>query len=357
MRSTTCSSGKFLAFLVLTIGAAFPAAATPPSSVPSFFGDAYPMQVEPRFHPALMHWMDSIADLKGFGLTGGETTPAHRAEYEALFGPLTGEAADHLRAYLNTRNRFIEAQRDWLPDRLTRVFLEARDFNEARLQSSRMLAIDQRKDFIQALDYFEPKYRRIWNDGALAQAFLDGSRERDRRRIGRLLRRVADFFGADPSAEPVSQLHLVPVPDGYGTHAQTLYQHLIVEIRPGDTLKDQLAPIVHESAHYLFFRADRDAMQNAQAQLNRRGPQAVAAWRLLREALPTAIAQGFAEQQLNASNWSIRNRWYHRDDIDRYAKILFPMVRKALLDKQRTFDEAFVIEALELYPGPIRRSP
>ncbi len=81
----------------------------------------------------------------------------------------------------------------------------------------------------------------------------------------------------------------------------------------------------------------------------RAAPSGDRAWRALREALPTAIAQGVAGQKFLSDRWSTEMAWYHLGGVDRYAKALFPLVKKTLADGGK-LDEAFLREAAALFP-------
>ena len=91
--------------------------------------------------------------------------------------------------------------------------------------------------------------------------------------------------------------------------------------------------------------AHRDGIQRS------RGARAREAWNVLAEALPTAIAQGVAAERFEPDDWSMRQPWYHRVEVDRYAKLLHPLVRGTLA-RDGKFDRAFLERALALYGVP-----
>jgi len=80
-----------------------------------------------------------------------------------------------------------------------------------------------------------------------------------------------------------------------------------------------------------------------------RGGRGREAWRLLHEALPTALAQAWPGNGF-ARDWSADDPWYHLEAVDAYAKRLFPLVRETLENGGR-FDEAFVRRAVALHAG------
>ena len=143
---------------------------------------------------------------------------------------------------------------------------------------------------------------------------------------------------------------LVPVPHGYGTHAEAVGRFLLIEVREGESLADQAEVIVHENAHFLFDRVPRERRAALRAAAARQGAAGERAWSLLREALPTALGQGVAGHELRPRAWSIEDPWYHIGDIDRYAKALHPLVADAVSSGRR-FDEEFVRDAVRLLPA------
>ncbi len=68
----------------------------------------------------------------------------------------------------------------------------------------------------------------------------------------------------------------------------------------------------------------------------------------LREALPTAIAQGVAGEAFQDGRWSQDHTWYHIAAVDRYAKRIFPIVKRALTAGD-SFDDAFLSEVIAAY--------
>ena len=138
----------------------------------------------------------------------------------------------------------------------------------------------------------------------------------------------------------------MPVPPGHGTHAQAIGAFLLIEIRRGESLADEVAPIVHENVHLLYARIDASKIE----QMNETvfaGRSDDAEYRL-REALPTAIAQGLAGEAFQDGRWSLDYSWYHISAVDRYAKRIYPIVKRALTAGD-SFDETFLKEVIAAY--------
>jgi hypothetical protein len=318
-------------------------------------GSSYPLRFEISFHAALFHWIDSLA-----GTSGGKTVPAHVKEFVARTGGFTRTDSEVLNRFRRARLR--DANRAARPSDesyggvrglapLRRIFLEAPSLAAAEEHArSTMEALDF-EALHDALLYFRPKYEPIWQDGAIPRRFLKRFRkDAGRKRLEALLVRIARFYGVDPAAHTRPVVVLVPVPSGYGTHATAVGPYLLIEVRPPDRLADQASVIVHENSHFLFSNIDADRRLRLEGLVGRLGPRGRQAWQTLREALPTALGQGVADRDFRPGSWSTGGRWYHRNDVDAYAKALYPLVRKTLEQGGR-FDEAFVKKALALYPG------
>jgi hypothetical protein len=319
---------------------------------PETVGDSsplYPLEIEIQFHTALFHWVDSLA-----GTSGGKTIAAHQQEFRSKFGSPSQEDVDMLmrfrHARLNDARQDVEGQP--LPkgtSELCRVFLETPNLDQA-IERARKQTPDGDVDAIRdALMYFKPRYAEIWNDGRVPSRF---SRQfKVDPRLGELeglLARIARFYGVDPGTGMRPTVVPVPVPDGHGTHATAIGRYLLIEVRASDRLADQASVIVHENAHVMFNRVDDDRLQQMEA-MAAHSKRTKRAWHALREALPTALGQGVADREFQPRSWSASRPWYHTDEIDTYAKKLFPLVRYSLENGGR-FDEEFLKSALAKFP-------
>lgn len=340
--------------LMLSAGAA---AAEPPSSTdgsatpasrPLLLDGAYPLEVSAAFHSALLHWLDSLAALNPPIGTSGKTVEAHRKAYRLAFGVPTERDIETLRRFRKARADFADGKRGDASHGLTLAFFEAPDLDAALQRARTMLSEENADGLEESLRHYAPRYREIWQDGKIPRTFLERAGKRRLAALGEFLVEVARFYGVPPDQEPRPHVVLAPVDPGFGTHAQAIDRFLLIEIRHWEGVLDEVAPIVHENAHFLAQRMDRDRTDALEAFANERGTSARGAWKLLTEALPTAIAQGVAEQKFHPGRWSMRDNWYHVDAIDGYAKALFPIVKKAL-ENDGSFDTAFLKKALSVY--------
>ncbi len=300
----------------------------------------YPIEAAPSFPGGLFHWIDSLA-----GTSGGKTIPAHRAEYLGLFGALSPEDRAHLQA-------FVAARADLPGSLMLGVFCRAATVDDALAATKPDLTSEASEGLARALAHFRPKYETVWNSGAVPRAFLERvRRDPGRAQLERFLARVVSFYGVDPLGVAPPRLALVPVPDGYGTHAEAIGDVLLLEIRKGEGLADEASVLIHENAHFLWSLVPEERRQRIAEVSTGLDDASAQALRLFGEALPTALGQGMADRAFRPTRWSLDGTWYHRRDVDACAKRIYPIVREAL-DAGLTLDEGFVRRALRAAADP-----
>ncbi len=320
-----------------------PAPAAPPDRTAVLDG-RYRLDASVPFTAALFHFVDNLA-----GTSAGKTVPLHQAEFHSRFGDYTAEEVELLRRFAEVRLRDADGPRGG--DSMLGAFLEARDVPSALAAIRGRLTPRDVETLSEVLEHFRPRYEVIWDGGRIPRRFLERlTRGPLPGRLSAFLARVARFYGVDPMAQPPPRLVLVPVPDGDGTHAQAVGRTLLIEIRPSDRPEEEVAPIVHENAHFLFLAIDPERRRRLAQGMEAEGPLGSEAWRALGEALPTAIAQGVADKTFRPGEWSSSVPWYHLEEVDAYAKAIFPLVERALGDGTR-LDGKFLRRALESYPG------
>jgi len=305
-------------------------AATERAQVERLLRDDYLLEGSVSFPAGLFHWVDSLA-----GTSGGKTIPQYREEFYRTFGAL-GEAKPALASFRSIR--LAHARRNGVggsergASSMLGVFLAADTLDAAFEDLKSQLSPDESDRLRAALEQLAPKYRTLWNGGARAREFLDNAkRNPSRADLEKLMAAMARFLGVDPKTEPAPRIVPVPVPAGGGTHAEAVGRYLLIEIRPGETVIDEAAPIVHENAHFLWYRIGDQRAEKLEAAarvVDSRG----FTWRLLHEALPTALGQGVAARRFQREHWSPRAGWYHIDEIDECAKRIYPLVQKAMDD-------------------------
>lgn len=320
-----------------------------PASSP-LLGELFPIEASASFPAAVLHWMDSLAGLEGRGLTAGKTIQAHRMAYELAHGPLAREDEQALRTFSRVRNGFASRAPRGDPDSLTLAFFEAETLEEALEHSADMLAGEDAAELRAAVEQLARRYQPIWRQGEGPRAFLRQAAAEPRRDVlARFLLNVARFLGVSAVGAQPPRVVLVPVADGFGTHAQAVGRCLLIEVRPGEGLIDETAPIVHEVVHFLFQRVDSARLTALSQIAEGLGGEGEAAFRLLHEALPTAIAQGMADLALRPRSWSAHSPWYHIPEVDAYAKRIFPLLKEALATGG-SLDGPFLRRLLQAYP-------
>jgi len=328
----------------------------------NLLGKIYPIEVRISFQAALFHWLDSLTGVIGPGMTAGRTTEAHRLDFEKVAGEPSTEDLRMLRRFAETRRSIASRSRGGSEVHLTRAVFEEPTLTAALERAGSLVEAHEARTLRTVLDYFTSHYERIWSNGKVPRSFVERARrDPDREALDAFMGRVVRFYGTDLADSEVPRLILVPVRDGHGTHAQAVGPDLLIEIRPGDGLSDQVPPIVHENSHFLFYSMDSDRRRALRTLTAELGPEGANAWRVMLEALPTAIGQGVAGQAFRRATWSLEQRWYGREDVDRFAKAIFPLVRETLNNGGR-LDRPFLEKAFAAYEeagvGQLsRRSP
>jgi hypothetical protein len=305
----------------------------------------FPIEARASFPGGLFHWVDSLA-----GTSVGKTVPAHREQYLRRFGPLTADDKTQLAAFIAARAEHLERMRDAAArngarargSALLGVFCAAETVEDALASVQGELAPGTWSGLAAALAHFRPKYEIVWNHGEVPNAFLDRARrDASLDRLETLLAKIVRFYGVNPLEAPAPRLALVPVPAGFGTHAEAIGGVLLLEIRKGDTLADEASVIVHETSHFLWSLvppARQRSLARFAVGLDESAAREVP---LLGEAIPTALGQGVADRAFRPSEWTIEGPWYHTAEVDTCARRIYPIVAAALA-AGLPFDEAFL---------------
>lgn len=310
------------------------------------FGEAPRLDLVVSYPAGLFHWVDSLA-----GTSLGKTVPGYQRQFISLFGRQREDERQALERFARLRRRDPAApeQRPAAGPLLLAVFCAVPTPERGYEEAERLLGPADAAVVRETLELFRPRYDVAWREGRVGAAFLESVR-RDARRLelGQLLGAIASFFGADPATLPRRRIVVVPVPTGWGTSAQAVGRQVLLEVRSGDTLTDQAAVIVHETVHSFWQALDPALLERLAATARTAHPDGERAWRVLHEALPTALGQGVADRLVAQDLWSMRDPWYHEPEVDRFAKRLYPAVAEAV-ERGRRFDEAFVLRATELF--------
>ena len=207
------------------------------------------------------------------------------------------------------------------------------DFSEAL---DGYLSESDRAALVSALERFQPRFRKVWRD-------LDHVRSFERRfhrflangELLAYLESVASFFGVDSSTGPPMRISFVGLPAAGGTHAEADGEHLLIEIRPRDTPRDQIQVIAHEATHFLMRQLDHERVDRLARQAYNEGPAGPLIWRYMWEGIPTALGQGLSAARLAPRRFSMEHSWYHIPVIDRFAKLIYPSIAVGMKRSER----------------------
>jgi hypothetical protein len=351
--SRICSSAdlvaaSLIAALLVTASPSAPAATHRRGSV--LMAHPYPIEAYASFPGGLFHWIDCLA-----GTSSAKTIPAHRADYDRRFGPLDDADDAALRAFVVARAEYARRPQTgsvrWTSAMLG-VFCESATVDEALARVKPDLSGPTYDAFVKALDRYRPRYEIVWDHGAIPEAFLDrAARDPRMTELDALLTRVVGFYDVDPLGTASPRVALVPVPGGYGTHAEAIGHVLLLEIRSGDGLADEASVLVHENSHFLWGLVPDERQRRFAETAERMGEPAARTYALFREAIPTALGQGVADRIFRPTRWSPNGTWYHLSDVDCCAKRIYPAVSEAV-ERGTRLDEALVRRALLDAQGP-----
>jgi hypothetical protein len=358
-----------VALAILAMAASLPGRAEEgsPARPTVLFAADYPVEIAILEHAARFHWLDSLAGLELPGSSAGKTVDAHREAYIRLLGRPNDADRDWIRRFADVRVRFAERRMVEYRERgeadfsaLLVAFLSTPDEATALDRAADLVGEAGARTLAGALDHFRERYDRFWRDGRWLDAFLDSVRgTRAERRLGRMLARMAELYGVEVPFEPGPRIVLAPTPSGYGTHATAQGRHLLIEVRPLDRIDDAASVIAHENAHLLFTRMTERDRTDFERPFLEAGARGTRAWATLLEALPTALGQGVFDRRFRRLAWSVEAPWYHRPDVDAYAKAIFPVVAGAFASGAR-LDQDLGRALLDAWPGetaPEERAP
>lgn len=346
--SRTCSSADALraaAFFLILAAGALPAHGAARRSNRLLLARPYPIEAAPSFPGGLFHWIDALA-----GTSNGKTNFAHQEEYESKFGEMTQDDREQLVAFTSARaehfaNLKASAAQGGPPPRISAllgVFCSSPTVEAALATAKEQLTPASWEALSGAIAHFRPKYEVIWRDGEIPSAFLDRARsDPGLGRLSDLLEKIVRFYGVDPGKAPPPRLALVPVPSGYGTHAEAIGGVLLLEIRRGDGLADEAAVIVHETSHFLWNLVPAERKERLDQFAGGLDEASARTYALLGEAIPTALGQGVADRMFRPDQWRPDGPWYHLLEVDATAKRIYPIVAYAL-DAGEPLDEAFL---------------
>lgn len=309
-----------------------------------------PLEVSSSYVANLVHWIDNLA-----GSSQGKTVQAYRRYWSDRFGAPGREEMSLLGEWVDLRWKRVDRpepralnekgclpQLEDIPD--WRQTFRVRSYEATTVDGfvesmKGELTPEEMATLRKVIEKFRPRFDEIWPRMTFLQSFED--RFRAFLKEGGLtgyLTEVAWFFGVDPAAHPPGRIHLIALPVDGPTHAQADGRDLLIEIRPNDTPVEQIQVVSHEMSHYLWHLVTPERNDSFARQVHAAGPHGPVTWNLLREALPTALGQGLAEEKLAPYLFREHSTWYHIETIDRLAKKIYPVVADAFREKKRIDD-------------------
>ncbi len=304
----------------------------------------------------LIHWVDNLA-----GTSQGKTMPVYRRYWETRFGKHDDEDRRALRTFANIRRlappivRLPASQAvnpsGCLPvredaaswhERFMEAAMASGTLEEFRAAIEPHLPEEELKALMGALERFEKRFAGLFDELDHVRAFQKRfERFLERGQLIEYLDGVARFLGVDPAALPPMRISFIGLPEDGSTHAEADGDYLLIEIRPHDRPESQIQVVSHEAVHFLMRRMTSAQLDALARQAYSQGEAGALVWRYIWEGLPTALGQGLAEARLAPKLFSMTGPWYHRETIDRFAKLIYPAVALSV-NSSRRLDEGLI---------------
>ncbi|MGH9869745.1 MAG: hypothetical protein ACREAA_16475 [Candidatus Polarisedimenticolia bacterium] len=301
------------------------------------------LQTDVSYTANLVHWVDNLA-----GTSVGKTLPVYRSAWSARFGPLDQRDRQALQEFVRLRmapipsgaevmNRSgcLPVESDVLSwhQKFLAAAMQASSVQELSALLSSPLSTQDAEKLGAVLRHFEPRFRQIWEGLEHVRSF-QGRFESFLREGGlpAYLDTLAGFFGVNPADTPPMKVSFIGLPADGPTHAEADGDHLLVEIRPNDRPEHQIQVVAHEASHFLMRRLSAQRVDALAAEAHGQGAAGALIWRYMWEGIPTTLGQGLAEAKLTPATFSTSLKWYHIGTVDRFAKLIYPSVSRAVLD-------------------------
>ncbi|MDH3284386.1 MAG: hypothetical protein OEQ13_06560 [Acidobacteriota bacterium] len=289
----------------------------------------------------LFHWIDNLA-----GTSAAKTREVYRHQWLERFGPLSQEDRLALKRFRDARLHRDPPRRGYpdgsgclppprprlpLRQRLSVAVMSARDPADLLERAGRILPPRHVAALGAALDHFGPRFDTYWREVRHLEPFAaDLRRFLQRDNVQVFVARLIRFYEAEIDADVPITISLIALPEEGSTHAEADGDHLLIEIRPRDRAKNQVQVVFHELSHNLARRVPADRQRALEREFYSRGAFGSMAWSLLHEGLPTALGQGVAQADLAPRGFRSDRSWYHRREIDAFARGIYDIVRREL---------------------------
>lgn len=223
---------------------------------------------------------------------------------------------------------------------------------DLHIRSMGYMPVEDQKRFFDILVKFEPVYDElVWNPSKdKLRNYLDSLEEDAKRwKLDELFKRAMIFYRANwPESLPF-YISLYPIPGSEGhTTAESMGSVISVGvIVDEDDDPGRFGVIFHEICHSLYESQSREFQGEMEEYfLSSRSKYASHAYRLVNEALATAIGNGWAYER--AAGRIDDGEWYDDEYVNGFAKGIYGEVKK-YLSSARRIDRSFVSYAVNNY--------
>ena len=235
------------------------------------------------------------------------------------------------------------------------VAANSANINEFKLGMAGMLPINDINSMVESLVNLQDLHEEmVWkpNVEALEKYIETLSREASKGGFDKVFEKTINFYGTNWDNNLPMNVYVLPLP--------TVEKNTIeiaspdgniltysVPIKEGRDIAEDLGVIFHELDHILFKNQPAHLQKNLEEYfLNNRSRYKVIGYRVLDEALATALGQGFYYQHITGK--TDEGSWYDIPQVNKVAKSIYPLLAE-YLDKNQPIDSLFVDRYLELY--------
>lgn len=229
------------------------------------------------------------------------------------------------------------------------------DIHEFELAIAGMLPVNDINSLTESLINLRNLHEKLlWepNNEALEAYIQDLTKEASKGDFNKAFEKAINFYGTDWNNNVPMIVYTLPLPEVEKNMIEIASPDgnvltYSVHIKEGRDIAEDLGVVFHELDHILYKNQPVDLQNTLEKYfLNHHSPHKVIGYRVLDEALATALGQGFYYQHMTGK--ADEGNWYDIPQVNKVAKSIFPLVAE-YLNKGRTIDSLFVDSYLEVY--------